>query len=376
MDLGGTGRANTGARHFIEWQFSPANPLLSRGGLTVRLRQTGEAALETGLYKFGLDYDARLAADGVMSRSDDANGGLEMIVTGLAPGLHTIATYHNSLLGPDQPLGRFNVYVNNVLTLSNLQPSIQVTNDYDIASAFVRVKAEAGKDVVLKFSPAGSDGRASVVLNGFEIDSGNPAARATKPSPASDDEHVSGDNGAVKLLWTAPAAVASHDVYFGTNPDAVAAADRKSPLFKGNQKTIGFTAANINPTESCYWRVDEINASNEVAKGDVWNFRSRRLAFPTAEGYGRFARGGRGGRVIEVTNLNDHGPGSLRAAVEADGPRTVVFNVSGLITLESRLIIKNPYLTIAGQTAPGQGICIRKYNMGIGGSHDVVVRYV
>src|SRR6476660_2462227 len=98
VDLGGTGRANTGARHFIEWQFNPANPLLAREGVTIRLRQTGEAPLQTGLYKFGLDYDARLAADGVTSRPDDANGGLEMIVTGLTPGLHTIATYHNSLL--------------------------------------------------------------------------------------------------------------------------------------------------------------------------------------------------------------------------------------------------------------------------------------
>jgi hypothetical protein len=102
------------------------------------------------------------------------------------------------------------------------------------------------------------------------------------------------------------------------------------------------------------------------------------LAFPSAEGYGRFAQGGRGGRVFHVTNLNDSGPGSLRAAVEADGPRTVVFDVSGLITLESRLIVRktNSNLTIAGQTAPGQGICIRKYNFGMLGASNVIVRYV
>jgi hypothetical protein len=100
------------------------------------------------------------------------------------------------------------------------------------------------------------------------------------------------------------------------------------------------------------------------------------LAFPTAEGYGRFAAGGRGGRVIHVTNLNDTGPGSLREAVDADGPRTVVFDVSGLITLESRLIIKKPNLTIAGQTAPGKGICIRKYNVGMLGATNEIVRFL
>ena len=102
------------------------------------------------------------------------------------------------------------------------------------------------------------------------------------------------------------------------------------------------------------------------------------LAFPTAEGYGRLAKGGRGGRVIEVTNLHDRGPGSLRAAVEAEGPRTVVFNVSGLITLESKLVVRrtNSNLTIAGQTAPGKGICIRKYNFGMMGTREVIVRYL
>src|SRR5262249_12018369 len=79
------------------------------------------------------------------------------------------------------------------------------------------------------------------------------------------------------------------------------------------------------------------------------------LAFPGAEGYGRFSRGGRGGRVIEVTNLDDSGPGSFRAAVDAGGPRTVVFRVSGVIRLRSPVTVSHPYLTVAGETAPATG---------------------
>ena len=79
-------------------------------------------------------------------------------------------------------------------------------------------------------------------------------------------------------------------------------------------------------------------------------------AFPGAEGFGSQTPGGRGGRVIFVTNLNDAGPGSFREACEAEGPRIVVFRISGLISLAQPLVIKNPFITIAGQSAPGDGL--------------------
>jgi len=104
------------------------------------------------------------------------------------------------------------------------------------------------------------------------------------------------------------------------------------------------------------------------------------LAFPGAEGGGALSRGGRGGKVVPVTTLDDSGPGSLRACVEGWGPRTCVFRIGGTIRLARPLVISRPYVTVAGQTAPGDGIqvVIRELDgvMFWIGTHDTVIRYI
>jgi pectate lyase len=102
--------------------------------------------------------------------------------------------------------------------------------------------------------------------------------------------------------------------------------------------------------------------------------RAQLPAFPGAEGWGRYSKGGRGGAVLKVTNLNDSGPGSFREAVTSSGPRIVLFNVSGTIDLKSPLQISTPYLTIAGQTAPGDGICLKRFPLRIKNTHDIIIR--
>lgn len=103
----------------------------------------------------------------------------------------------------------------------------------------------------------------------------------------------------------------------------------------------------------------------------------RTIAFPGAEGYGRFAQGGRGGDVYIVTNLQDDGKGSLRYGIEnQSGPRTIVFALSGTIALKSELRITQSHLTIAGQTAPGDGICIRDHGLKLKEVRDIIMRYI
>jgi len=98
-------------------------------------------------------------------------------------------------------------------------------------------------------------------------------------------------------------------------------------------------------------------------------------AFPGAEGGGAFTSGGRGGKIFVVTSLEDSGPGTFREACEAVGARIIVFNVSGIIKLKNRISMRAPYVTIAGQTAPGDGICIAGETLAID-THDVIIRHM
>jgi len=105
-----------------------------------------------------------------------------------------------------------------------------------------------------------------------------------------------------------------------------------------------------------------------------FTFAGKQPAFEGAEGFGAYTPGGRGGKIIPVTNLNDAGPGSLRAAIETSGPRVIRFDVGGTIALKSTLHIKEPFLTVDGQNAPGPGILLRNFGVEVQ-THDIVLRY-
>ena len=99
------------------------------------------------------------------------------------------------------------------------------------------------------------------------------------------------------------------------------------------------------------------------------------LAFPGAQGGGAYSFGGRGGKVFVVTSLADSGPGTLRWACEQGGARIVVFNVAGIIHLKSPIIVRAPYISIEGQSAPGDGVCVAGESFWVN-THDVVIRYM
>ena len=338
--------------------------------------------------------NGRLTFDGVTLDPDDNSyssysfcGQLTLRIEGLPAGQHTLLTYHNCWENPASWYARpMTVSVGTQVVATDVVPTFgqAVAANATIVSIPLTVAAD-GEAVEVTFATSAdqpgqpTNGQANEfktpLLNGFELNTVDVTTQAKEPYPASGDMHVDADGGDITLSWKgANDGVKEHWLYFAASQEDLLLVE--SPLAKLPASQTSYTISGLNTMTTYYWRVDEVDAAGIVTEGQEWTFRPRQLAFPGAEGYGRFAQGGRGGVVYHVTNLkNDHQPGSLLyGLVDMEGPRTIVFDVSGLIVMDFESQFVKPYATIAGQTAPGKGICLKASNINIGS--DIICRFI
>ena len=345
-----------------------------------------------------------LTADGVRSTLFK-NSVITLEITGLPAGTHTLTSWHSIAfsLYKDQSLS---VTINGEQVNSGLTIPCQVTDDNLATITYNSFEAVEGEPVVISFATENKTSMFNImVLNAFEIDGVHPLKAIKNATPADKEDHFQIADG---LSWTAADGAKSHRLYIGSDEYTVSVATRDFPEYQGELTDTTYDMSQcknikeFDHMKTYYWRVDEVFSDGTIVTGKVYSFNVTHLAFPTAEGYGRFAKGGRGGQVITVTTLEDGyvdvvdeegNPvldetgaqvktpieGSLRWAIESfTGPRIVVFNVGGAINLVDKLTIDANHgnIYIAGQTAPGSGITINNYTFGAMGAEDVIIRNV
>lgn len=347
--------------------------------------------LKSNWWKDGVNKHSKLVGDCVAVYGLDSGGNtpqltsesatMNLVIRGLSTGEHSLMAYLNVTDGNITTVAPIEVQVNGVKVAENIIMSSRAESASASGQAYITFSAVEGQDVTVSLVSrpvAGTVyGTSGIFLNGIVLDEADPNSTALDPYPANLDYHVDADDGSLTLRWTnAPVAVKSV-VYMGKS---------ESEMVQVGETTDNFlTVDNLSPAQSAlstyYWRVDQIGADGRAYPSDVWSFRPRRVAFPGAEGYGKYAIGGRGGSVYHVTSLEDYAtgdtpvPGTFRYGLtEVDGPRTIVFDVSGTINLKARLTCSDPYVTIAGQTAPGKGILFRGAPIGV--ASDGITRFV
>ena len=341
--------------------------------------------MKSNWFKQGIQQGDRLTSDGiVVYPSDSSAAHLRLTIKGLKPGHHSLLAYHNIVDGLTGDIPSLQVSIEKetqttqkkgkksiaktIITQDILAKDVKQTVREMKASlcgqSYIEFDVKDDKPIVIHYQLQSVDNQNnSLTINGLVFDKANPKATALNPFPADDDLHVATTEGKATLRWEAGKGAKQHIVYLGTSADNLQKVATTS--------AAEYQATHLSSANDYYWRIDEVDENGKVSQGEVWNFRPRRLAFPGADGYGKYAVGGRGGVVYHVTSLEDNPenpqPGSFRYGItKVKGPRTIVFDVAGIIDLKDRLVCSDPFITVAGQTAPGKGILLREHPFGFG----------
>ena len=328
---------------------------------------------------------ARILGDALIITGDDhsyvTSGAtkLDVTISGLKAGHHSLQAYHNCVEYEENQgaIPDIDIYVNGIKVIEGVKQSIRKSKFAEAGQSYVEFDVTEGQSVTVSYVSTPKEGisygRTYVTVNAFVFNEVDNSKIALDPIPNSGEFHAGDGNGNVTLQWTSPASAVKHHVLLGND------ADNLSDYVITTEPVCDVTG--LDPLKKYYWRIDEEDASGNISQGEVWLFQPARLAFPGAEGYGRFAIGGRGGSVYHVTTLDDNGDdenpieGSFRYGIKkVSGPRTIVFDVAGVISLKSRLTCSDKFVTIAGQTAPGNGVMLRTCPFGM--QSDGITRFL